>query len=815
MRAPLLLSAALALLPVHLLAATPSISTGNALSVVLKADGTLLTWGENLDGELGDGTTTSRSTPVRVIGLTDVSAAWAGDFHTIALKNDGTVWTWGLNGFGQVGDGTTVSRPNPKQVSGLTGISAVKATWHSLVLRNDGTVWAWGYNSYGQLGDGTKLNKYAPVPVANLTGVSAIAMGYPFSLALKSDGTVWAWGGNGNGALGDGTFIDRVTAGQVPGLNNVAAISARDYHALALRSDGTVWAWGDNAYGQLGDGTTTMRPSPVQVSGLTGVSAISAGYGHSLALKSDGTVWAWGANSSGSLGDGTTTMRTIPVKVTALTSVAAISAGDFRSQALKNDGSVWAWGDNAGGKLGNGTSTNQTTPVAVRGENGAGTLNLGASAPIQVIAPVIINAGRVTVTATATFPPQYVGRRIYLFAYVPRALVQSLASKDGPDCVLAKITPSGPAAVSGPGDLFSNNIVNGVKQSIEMISSVLISKVAGATLCVGTGSTGADAISPGSFVCPASVLDAAGAVCQPPAAGDTLSGTGVTTKTLGSRGSVSPSNTLYGGFELSNSAKVYILVRGNSLGSLSVTQNFLDAPRVRLFNSAGQDILGDSTGPGFNGCSTSATGATAVVNYYSARGIPAHLRDACTSQTLAAGPYTFSVTPTAGLSSPNSGEILFEVTLGGGIGSIAKTLGSRASVAQATTLFGGFEIANSSNVFILVRGNSLGILGVTQTYLDAPRVRIYDASGHDIVTTPGGTAGFNGCEAARPNQLPVLNYYQNVRRTPAAPRDACISQSLSPGTYTFSVTPSIPGVTSTDARSTPPSGEVLFEVTLQ
>ena len=146
------------------------------------------------------------------------------------------------------------------------------------------------------------------------------------------------------------------------------------------------------------------------------------------------------------------------------------------------------------------------------------------------------------------------------------------------------------------------------------------------------------------------------------------------------------------------------------------------------------------------------------------------------------------------------------MTLGGGGGSITRTLGSRATVTQAATLFGGFEIASSSVVYILVRGNSLGTLGVTQSFLDAPRVRVFDGQGRDLVTDASDNAGLNLCLASNSLQMPVLDFYSLVRHQAAEGRDACVAQTLTPGVYTFSVTPS--------ASSIPSAGEVLFEVTL-
>ena len=221
----------------------------------------------------------------------------------------GTVWAWGENSDGQLGDGMTTDRGTPVQVKGpggvgfLAGVVAIEAGYfHTVALRSDGTVWAWGNNYNGQLGDGTTTDRGTPVQVKGpggvgfLAGVVAIEAGYFHTVALKSDGTVWAWGNNYNGQLGDGTTTNRWTPVQVKGpggasnLTGVVAVDAGYSHTVALKSDGTVWTWGDNGYGQLGDGTTTSRSTPVQVKGsggagnLTGVVAIAAGYRHTVAL---------------------------------------------------------------------------------------------------------------------------------------------------------------------------------------------------------------------------------------------------------------------------------------------------------------------------------------------------------------------------------------------------------------------------------------------------------------------------------------------------------------------------------------------------
>jgi len=227
--------------------------------------------------------------------------AIAAGGQSLAVKSDGTVLAWGPNGTGQLGDGTTISKTTPVQVSGLgpgSGVIAIGAgIAHSLALKVEGTVLAWGSNSLGQLGDGTPTARLTPVQVSGLgdgSGVIAIAPRSGSSLALKSDGSVLAWGDNASGQLGDGTTIAKSTPVPVMGLgpgSGVNAVAMGGSHSLAVKSDGTLWAWGSNSVGQLGDGTFVNAITPVQVHNpagtgfLTGAVAVVAGSDYSLVLE--------------------------------------------------------------------------------------------------------------------------------------------------------------------------------------------------------------------------------------------------------------------------------------------------------------------------------------------------------------------------------------------------------------------------------------------------------------------------------------------------------------------------------------------------
>ncbi len=348
-------------------------AAGKEHSVILKNDGTVWAWGLNSSGQLGSETWDNSSIPVKVSGLSNVVAITSGANFSTALKNDSTVWAWGANDFGQLGDLTFNNSNIPVKAKGLSfftrGTSISGGNMHSIAIANDSTVWTWGNNNAGQLGDGTVNNSMLPIAAVNgLTGIVDAAGGIEHSIALTKDGIVWAWGANLYGQLGDVSNIGSPTPIQSY-ITDVNAIACGSYHTVALKNDSTVWTWGANVYGQLGDNTTNSSNTPVQV-GLTKIIKIAGGETHTLALMNDSTVWAWGLNDKGQLGNGTTDPSSIPVKVSDLTNIIAIKAGIKHSLALKNDGTVWAWGSNYAGQLGDGVVINSNpnpNPVQVNG----------------------------------------------------------------------------------------------------------------------------------------------------------------------------------------------------------------------------------------------------------------------------------------------------------------------------------------------------------------------------------------------------------------------------------------------------------------
>ena len=358
----------------------------------IKTDGTLWSWGDNFYGQLGDGTITNRSSPVQTVsGGNNWKQVSSGLFCAAALKTDGTLWAWGWNGNGEVGDGTTTNRSSPVQVVGtnkwvlsLDGNDSVFSNFgvsyteynddHTgFKVRRTPTLWRWGYNLYGGVGDGTITHRNSPVQIynnADASGWRQMAYGIYNTSAIKTDGTLWTWGFNDYGTVGSGVFTQTGILIPSPtqiagGGTNWSQVSCGDYHVGAIKTDGTLWSWGYNLYGHLGNNSSTNLASPVQtVCGGNDWKQVSYGRQISSAIKTDGTLWTWGYGITGALGDNTSTLRSSPVQtVSGGTTWKFVCASRQHVTAIKTDGTLWTWGCNLYAGLGDGTLTDRSSPI--------------------------------------------------------------------------------------------------------------------------------------------------------------------------------------------------------------------------------------------------------------------------------------------------------------------------------------------------------------------------------------------------------------------------------------------------------------------
>ncbi|HET7013707.1 MAG TPA: hypothetical protein VFI65_07350 [Streptosporangiaceae bacterium] len=330
--------------------------------------GSVWSWGSNKWGDLGDGTTSNQVVPVAVqfqlpAGARVTSVA-AGVAHTLALTSGGGVFGWGDNFQGEVGDGSTKVRhvPVPVKLPAGVKVSQIGAgCYDSIALTSKAGVLAWGRNDFGELGDGTRTDQVLPVPVKLPKGTKATAVsaGCYFSLALTSTGQVLAWGRNDSGQLGNGKTANsrRPVLVKFPAGVKIKSIWAGINTGMAITVSGQIYSW---------QGLPVKMKFPA-ASRVGTVTALASGRDFTLALTSRGQVFAWGGNSNGQLGDGNGNASSQPVKVHLPAGAVAtgISATMHTGYAVTTTGQVLAWGSNENGALGNGSGTDSDVPVAV------------------------------------------------------------------------------------------------------------------------------------------------------------------------------------------------------------------------------------------------------------------------------------------------------------------------------------------------------------------------------------------------------------------------------------------------------------------
>ncbi|MET0398712.1 MAG: Ig-like domain-containing protein [Longimicrobiaceae bacterium] len=296
---------------------------------------------------VGDGfTRTARITVVASLAVLSVSA---GDFHSCAVTGEQRAYCWGRNDSGQLGDGSTASRTLPSPVAGGLRFAAVSAQggFHSCGLTPEGRAYCWGGNAAGQLGDGTTVARSAPVAVAGGHTFASVSVNANHSCGLTREGRALCWGSNEMGQLGTGSLAPSPVPVPVSGGLLFTALDAGGNSTCGIAAGGQLFCWGWNYYAQLGDGSFTNQAAPTRAAGGLRFASVDAGSHLTCGVATDGAGYCWGYGYGSGRDPGT------PTRMGWSTAFRAVLAGGYSACGLGTDGAAQCWyeGQTAGGAV--------------------------------------------------------------------------------------------------------------------------------------------------------------------------------------------------------------------------------------------------------------------------------------------------------------------------------------------------------------------------------------------------------------------------------------------------------------------------------
>lgn len=347
------------------------ISSRDSRSCVVDGAGRVWCWGAAVQDENHLVIADSKHA-VRVPNIDDARQVVVGGAHACVLKSTNQVACWGENSDGQLGDGTNTASMEPKIVKKLSGVRSIAGGGSfTCALMENGTVNCWGLGTLGELGQGKSESSNEPVAVlgiSNAVGLSAYALN---ACAITAAHTVMCWGADNNGQLGTAPRTDAVPPRSskpvvIPGLTNVVSVALSQSHGCALDADGVVSCWSEfNESGQLGNGSTDGEPKAAPIADFTFRSSVFAGFAKTCAIDAASKLLCWGNTSFGPTG--TPPGDLVPTPVANLGVATDVAIGSFFACAIEGGERVKCWGANDVGQLGNDSAESSATPVTVVG----------------------------------------------------------------------------------------------------------------------------------------------------------------------------------------------------------------------------------------------------------------------------------------------------------------------------------------------------------------------------------------------------------------------------------------------------------------